>query len=590
MNWKVIIFWLLAFTGLGYFFFSFASYLYDRQSEAQLFFPQWDAVWPLLSKPGGVAKVLGQWFTQYYCFPLPAALLNAFLLTGIGIGCYLLFLRMVPRGYNVLLSLFLVFGLLKAHIQFNYVADGSIGLLIMVWLLVLVFSLRGWKNQLLTGLAGALIVYFTSGQLVVLYGVLLVAYGFLYSSEKPAVLFISLFAGCCLAVVGVRCSVMLPLTDGLHGSSYHDVQLQSDSFIYHVWILFSGLLLLLLGISRLLKQLQWEKKAIKITVISAIFVCLFVFSGYCLPSRYDVQSRMMDQLAFLSRRQKWDEIIGMHLGKKMPGSINRSYLNMALAQKGVLGSRLFYFDQKGPQGLLASYNRSFYMSVLLSDIHFLIGDVGLSESYAMEALTTARRGGSPRVLQRLVQISLIRHEWELAAKYLSLLKQMPVYKDWAIRHEDYLYHPEKVAEDSELKGKLISSHLHNDLLSLFDLNTLWNMHLSESQSNRTSYEYLGCSFLLAKKPDLFKEFLLQTANLPVSQPLPLHFQEAALFVFADNRAALDSMRIEPSVRQRYHEYLSQSAQARNQPDGIANVYKSFGNTFWFYFQYIDIGK
>ena len=87
---------------------------------------------------------------------------------------------------------------------------------------------------------------------------------------------------------------------------------------------------------------------------------------------------------------------------------------MALAQKGALGDRLFRYDQKGPQSLLASWDRTYYMSCLLSDIHYMIGDISLSEGYAMEGLTLAKRGGSPRLLQRLVKISLIRGDFALA--------------------------------------------------------------------------------------------------------------------------------------------------------------------------------
>ena len=94
---------------------------------------------------------------------------------------------------------------------------------------------------------------------------------------------------------------------------------------------------------------------------------------------------------------------------------------MALAQKEVLGDSLFHFEPKGPQSLLTSWDRTYYTSALLSDIHYHIGDISLSESYAMEGLTLAKRGGSPRMLQRFVDICLIREEWDLATKYLHIL-------------------------------------------------------------------------------------------------------------------------------------------------------------------------
>ena len=110
----------------------------------------------------------------------------------------------------------------------------------------------------------------------------------------------------------------------------------------------------------------------------------------------------MNELSVWEQRNDWDTIIREHPEKEETDYVSLNYLNMALAQKGLLGDRLFRYDQKGPQSLLASWDRTYYMSCLLSDIHYMIGDISLSEGYAMEGLTLAKRGGSPRLLQRLV--------------------------------------------------------------------------------------------------------------------------------------------------------------------------------------------
>ena len=84
---------------------------------------------------------------------------------------------------------------------------------------------------------------------------------------------------------------------------------------------------------------------------------------------------------------------------------------MSLAHKGELADRMFTFDQKGTKSLCADWNQTFYMDRLLSDVHFLVGDVSLSESFAMDGFTQAKRKGSARMMQRFVQVCLIRGEW-----------------------------------------------------------------------------------------------------------------------------------------------------------------------------------
>lgn len=68
---------------------------------------------------------------------------------------------------------------------------------------------------------------------------------------------------------------------------------------------------------------------------------------------------------------------------------------MSLAHKGELADRMFTFDQKGTKSLCADWNQTFYMDRLLSDVHFLVGDVSLSESFAMDGFTQAKRKGVP---------------------------------------------------------------------------------------------------------------------------------------------------------------------------------------------------
>lgn len=590
MNRKAIIYWLLIFTGLTYFFFSFASYLFDKQEEMQLFIPQWDTIRSIISSPGGVSRMLGLLCTQYYCFPLVAAIINSLLLTGTGICCYLLLRRISSRGYHLLLSLFPLFILLKAHIQPNYVADGTFSLLGMLFTLLVVFYFQEWKTRLLATIAGALAVYWMSGQLIFLYGILAVVLEYIYTGKNRTIALTAFFSALFLAFIGIRYSLLRPLTEGLKGKAYHEIQLQSDSYVYYIWISFCVVFVAILLTSWLLSKIKWEKKKTKAGLTMGVIAFLFFFSGFYLPDAYDVQNRMTDQLSYLSRRQNQEIIIQMHSGKKIPSAANRNYLNMALAQKGALGNRLFYFDQSGPQSLLVSYNRTYQMSVLLSDIHFIIGDISLSESYAMEGLILARRGGSPRMLQRLIQISLIREEWQLAEKYLSILKKMPLYKKWAIRYENYIRHPENRNNDPELKDKYMPAPEKDELFCLLDPNTIWNDHLTDEPANRKAYEYIGCSLLLAKKNDLFKEFLLQTADLPVSRPLPLHFQEAALMIAAAYPEILNAIPIEPSIMQRYADYIRLAGQIQNQPDGVTNLYRQYGNTYWFYYRYKTTGK
>lgn len=60
---------ILVFAGTSLFFFSFASYIFDRQEEIQLFFPEWVVIGPQLAQAGTLYNTLGMYRTQFFCYP-----------------------------------------------------------------------------------------------------------------------------------------------------------------------------------------------------------------------------------------------------------------------------------------------------------------------------------------------------------------------------------------------------------------------------------------------------------------------------------------------------------------------------------------
>jgi len=549
----------------------------------QLFIPLWNTIRAYLLTPGGLCEMLGLTCTQYYCIPLLASIMNAALVSTIGICFYLLLQKIEARGYNLIFAFFPVVGLMKMHIELNYVVDGTIAILLMVLLLCVRMYISKPRMQIIFVIISTVVLYWIAGQIVILYNILLVVLSLFFHKETFYHSLLSVVIGAILVYIDIRYLLNIPLTKGFYFLPYHNSQIQSDSLTYYTWIRFSMLLLLLFIVCKLLGYINWKGRLKKILVTTGIGIVFFFYTGYFLPNAYDVQNRMMDQLSYLSRRKQWDMIINLHTGKKLPGIVSRNYLNMALAQKGLLAERLFYYDQHGSSGLLSSYNGTYYMSILLSDIHFYIGDISLSESYAMEALTLARRGGSPRALQRLIQINLIKQEWAIVEKYLSIIDKMPCYKSWAGQYRTYLFHPEKMQKDKELSEKQKIDQSEDTLLSLITIDRLWTMQIKGSDStNRTAMEYLGCSYLLAKEMGAFKAFFSEITEDPQWQSLPVHFQEAAAMLNIDSDA------ISPAIHQRYEDYSKAVMEAKrtSQTAGL----RQYGNTFWFYYQFKEVDR
>ncbi|MGM9797071.1 MAG: DUF6057 family protein [Parabacteroides sp.] len=583
---KVVLYWSLMFVGFFAYLQTFNTFLYGQQEEVQAFVPSWSYIRILLQEPGGLLAVAGQWATQYYRMPFVPFLFNALLLTGIGCCTYRLLQQIADRGYHLLLALLPALCLLKVQLRLDFVADGTIGFFLLLLALTLGQLCTTDRQRLLYGLGSVLMIYLLTGQWALLYGLLWLgmsgACRVAPKSKITAVL--PLVVGAALTYYVIDQALALPLTEGIYSLRYQESQLQPDSLLHFVAIRFTFGWLALLLFAFLLSRVPLTHKPVRWGVWLLSGVAVAGALRFVWPGELERQARWVDRLATLSREERWAEVTDLFVGKPVIGAMSLTQLNVALAHQGRLGDELFLYTQQGPQSLLAGWDRTYAMSVVLSDVHYAIGDFSTSESYAMEGLTLARRGGSPRMLQRLAKISLIRRDFPLANKYLERLRRMPMYRAWAARYQAYVAHPERIAADKELAGKRIPTVEADSLLGQYSLERLWLAHEAASADDRLAWTYLGCSYLLARELDAFGDFLRRTApEATAAVALPRAFQEAALLWMAQGHELPESWQVQPAVAVRFDQFRQAVQSARHDTNGVARLYRDYGHTFWFYF-------
>ena len=597
---KIGLYGCLLFGGLFAYLYTFNTFLYGQQEEVQAFVPSWTYIRELLREPGGFLAVAGQWVTQYYRISLFPFLFNALLLAGIGCLTYRLLQQVADRGYHLLLALLPVLFLLKAHLRLDYVADGSIGLFLLLFALTLGQLCTTERQRMFYGLGSVLMIYLLTGQWALLYGLLWLGMsGVCRKASEPNPdpnqrrstlrLYISavlpLVVGIALTYYVIDRTLALPLTEGIYSLRYQESHLQPDSLLHFVAIRFTFGWLVLLLLAFLLSRVSITRKPIRwgLWLLSGVAVAGAL--RFAWPGEGERQTYWVDRLATLTREERWEEVVKSFAGKQVIGAMSLNQLNLALAHQGLLGDNLFLYTQQGPQSLLAGWDRTYAMSVVLSDVHYAIGDYSTSESYAMEGLTLARRGESPRMLQRLAQISLIRRDVALAHKYLERLRLMPMYRAWAERYLTYVAYPERIDTDQEFAGKRIPIVEADSLLGQYSIERLWLTHEEALSSDRLAWTYLGCSYLLARELDAFGDFLRQTAPAATTAgvTLPRAFQEAALLWMAQGHELPAGWQVQNEVAERFDQFRQAVQNARRDTNGVARLYRDYGHTFWFYF-------
>lgn len=575
MNWKQKSVWLIASLLVFYYFLVFGVFVFRYQEESQLFIP---ALWNVSEQylvPGGFITFVGQFLIQCYHLPMFSVLVNTALLISVCAVINRLLQEYNNYCYNFPLSLIPVCWLMNVGIRNNYLIDGNVALLLMLLSVIPLLYMKDRIMITLYSLFSTVLLFVLGGNIAIYYSIFLSVYSITLHAKSNLRFYplASLFPVLIVLLFPVELGLYVPFTEAFKPEEYLEIQLLPDYYINYAWMIFCVILLVVVFISFALSFLNSKTKKDIASVLC--FGALFFTLSCNMPDNTDKQNRMLNELSFLSDEEQWDAIINKYKNRNINDYISLNYLNMALAKKGMLAENMFAFDQKGPKSLVAPWNRTLYMDNLLCDIHFMIGDLAMSESYALDAMTQSKRGGNTRALRRLVQINLLRGEYALAGKYIALLEQMPFYKEWADEYSGYLSEPERMSDNPELKGKIVPSDSLDNLMSLMTTEKLWNVHTAE---NRIGWEYLGCYYLLDKNLSKFNSYIEESGV----EHLPRHFQEALLIEGSDS---VSNNLVSDKTRQRFESFRKVMAHFSKNNGDVSAIYNEFGDTYWFYYYF-----
>lgn len=575
MNWKQKSVWLIASLLVFYYFLVFGVFVFRYQEESQLFIP---ALWNISEQylvPGGFIAFVGQFLIQCYHLPMFSVLVNTALLISVCAVINRLLQEYNNYCYNFPLSLIPVCWLMNVGIRNNYLIDGNVALLLMLLSVIPLLYMKDRIMITLYSLFSTVLLFVLGGNIAIYYSIFLSVYSITLHAKSNLRFYplASLFPALIVLLFPVELGLYVPFTEAFKPEEYLEIQLLPDYYINYAWMIFCVILLVVVFISFVLSFLNSKTKKDIASVLC--FGALFFTLSCNMPDNTDKQNRMLNELSFLSDEEQWDAIINKYKNRNINDYISLNYLNMALAKKGMLAENMFAFDQKGPKSLVAPWNRTLYMDNLLCDIHFMTGDLAMSESYALDAMTQSKRGGNTRALRRLVQINLLRGEYALAGKYIALLEQMPFYKEWADEYSGYLSEPERMSDNPELKGKILPPDSLDNLMSLMTTEKLWNVHTAE---NRIGWEYLGCYYLLDKNLSKFNSYIEESGV----EHLPRHFQEALLIEGSDS---VSNKLVSDKTRQRFESFRKVMAHFSKNNGDVSAIYNEFGDTYWFYYYF-----
>lgn len=533
-----------------------------------------------LSEVGGVAALLGEGLTQYFAYPYVGPVVIAALLTGVFGWTAAILRQLQPKREPWLLALLPALALLLIQFDFNYLLKGTVAfvgmeLALFAWMRVQRPGLRG-----ISALFGVLFLYLTLGPIAGLFAVCTLLIDLFTRWGKRAYIFdlfaIALFA--LLAGLAVELTWVRNAAFAWTAQAYYHPILSPKPVIYFAWICLPVALLLtalwpaqtVLSVRR-----QWIEGLVQVALFAAL--CYVAIPRYAHREAYPLK-----QLDYANRQGNWDEVLRLSQGP-IQNYLYLNYLNRALAEKGVLGDQAFAFNQHGPQGLMVGWDKTFSVSLLLSDVYFTLGEIALSQEMAFEANVSVIGAGSPRCLMRLVQTNLIFGAYPIAEKYLRLLEQMPVYREWARQHRTFLYDDAAVEADPLLGMKRRGLPTASDLAGIYGLEHDLLLRAKQLPEYALPIQFVGVQRLLAKDLQGFQALLDTYYGTPALPTLPVSFQEAVIMLTERQPERWSYYQVSPAVTTRYGEYRNLVLQNRGNSQLPLLIQRYFGSTYWAYF-------
>lgn len=533
-----------------------------------------------ISQVGGGALYLAEFIVQFFAYPYAGASITALLITLVAFLMHQILIRIDVKHSLYALSILPAIALLMLHFDFNYTIQGTVAFIGMEAFLLGCLLIKKHSLQRSVSIIILPLFYWLCGPVSILFAI---TFFIITAIIKQPFYYLNLFIlaeAIFLSILSVTFSKIGSYRLAFLPDAYYQQNIIPGNELYYPWI---AIFLVVTATFILSKNKAWEgKKRWMSTLFQTICLGALFYQGITLYD--DSKSYKMKTLDYYVRTEQWDKIIEQSKGK-ISNFLYMNYLNLALAEKGLLADYAFSFDQQGIYALLVKNNKTAHVYSLLNEIYFSMGAVYLSQRMAFESNMSETGIGNPRLWKRLVQTNLIIGAYPVAEKYIVMLEKTLYYADWATSHRPFLFNDAAVEADPLLGEKRrclprtnhlsLSNGLDQDLMAIIEANP----------SSTRSIEYLGCQYLFNKDIQGFKQMMAAYNKIKVYPKLPRSFEEALLAANEKNIDQLGEYNISPESYARFNAYRQYLFANKGASNIKQLMYQSYGNTYWYHFMF-----
>ncbi|MBR6197941.1 MAG: hypothetical protein IKQ72_10130 [Bacteroidaceae bacterium] len=570
-----------------------------------------------MSKPGGLLVWMGTYFTQYFYYPTTGA--------SILIALWLLIIAASKYAFNMksgwtILAIIPIAALLCSSVclgywiyyikSAGYFFTSSLGLLFTL-IAVFVCRMLCEKLKLVWVILWAIVAYPLFGWFSWLGTIYMIVAYLVNYKDKQMNKFI-------IPIAGVAVAILVPIV-ALYFYPNTNASLAYIAVLPLFWsnedfTTIAELPFVIMALAPLAFTLVSKKenagtdiKGKEAYALLASIVIVFCASYYAADKaniddyNYHAEMRMYRGI----EEQRWNDVL-TEMGN-IPGDATREmvlFKNIALLNTGKLGSALFRYNNMSAEIYKYDSLEVHMVQTAAPLIYYNHAKTNFAYRWCIE--NSVEFGYNISNLQNLTRCSIIAGEWDVAKKYLDILKTTTFHKEWAEHYDSLVNNPKLMSDYHEFDVvKELYDHMgstldgDNGLCEMYLLNYFSNTMNKDSKLLQELTLAYAC---IQKDIQMFWPRFFLYANLHKGEDMPIHYQEAAFLYGNLEPGSMDISHMpfdKEKVIDRYASFQNMSQQIMRQQKSMTGdidtkkvgelMKPTFGDTFyWFYFFCRDV--
>jgi len=566
------------------------------QSQEPAFYTTMIFLKEFLDYPGGLTDYVSAFLSQFHYYPSLGALVVVAVIWLISLESRRFLASVTGHRQDGLAYLVPAVLLLMLHSQYQYPLSASVGLLVALVFYNRYVRLASRPALLRAGLflSLAVVLYYLAADSFLLYALLCGLGEILINRSMPLGFFYLL-----VAAVGPYLAAAYLFIVSTQQAYFHLLPLEQFYrpvlvIPYALYLLYPLTIVGTTDTARGLYTAAMKKAAgwlsqVKVSPPGRLTyylrgVILLLATCAAALFSFDRSAKTFLLVEYYARRGEWQQVLAEAEGHFSDHSLIAFHANRALYHTGRLSEDMFSFPQIfGVDGLLMSDESGGLFPMQKSDVLFNLGHINEAQHWAHEAQSIV--GDTPWVLQRIVQVYILKDRPQVARNYLGILKKNLLFSGWAEEYLRYLDEGDPPAMYRELE-RLRSIMAVSDFLEDPDRpEAALESLLKDNKHNRMAFEYLMAYCLLTGELDRFYSNIKGLKDLGYPH-LPRHYQEALLiYMMVTGRPDIDlyGWNLDPRTVQRFEDFSRILLRhGQNRAAARDELKKTHIDTYWFY--------